>query len=416
MLCVSSIILSMTIISFGSGILNTFVPIELASNNTSSLVVGISASVFSVGLASACLLSGRVISVVGHIRSFAFYAAIYALSVNLLMIAVDQWVWVSIRFVQGFCATSLFMIAVSWMNEVVTNETRGRITTLFYLCYTVGFGIGANLISVFKSESQILFALSASFFLVGLLPIAVTRTPQPDIPEMVRVRLKRLYTVSPMGAVGAFAAGCIGMTAIAVAPAYGLKLGFGRGEAALLVVAYQFGNLLLQLPLGYLSDRIDRRIVAIIASALVASAGVAMYVIGGAGPFWLLLFVIAICGGAAETIYSLASAHANDHANAGEYSTIASTQLVIWSCGAGVGPLIVTQGFDTIGAQTFPLYIVAGSVMFMAFVIWRRMQREEPAVEEQETYLVHPHIKPLTVPMETAFRDELENPVSETLP
>jgi MFS family permease len=165
----------------------------------------------------------------------------------------------------------------------------------------------------------------------------------------------------------------------------------------LLTAALQGGNLVIQWPLGALSDRIDRRLVILAASIGVAAASIAVAGFGSSvsgALFWGLLACFAVWGGLAESIYTISTAHANDHAQADDVVMVSSTILIVWATGATVGPAVATAALEIAGVAGLWGFFLAEAALFAGFVVWRRTRRERPSEAEQEEFQAWPASSP----------------------
>ena len=384
-LSVATVILATAFTAAGNGMMATFVPIRLDLAGTGSDAVGVVVTAYAIGMLLGCLLSGHLIRSVGHIRAFAAFAATGTIATLLMASWVTVPVWTVLRVAGGFCTTAMFITSQSWLNEVSSSERRGRIMSLFYLSYTVSLGLGALVMNRVAADALTAFLIHAGFYAASVIPIALTRLESPPPPERIAVRLAEVYRISPVGLVGAYASGSLGMTMMGVGPMYGTAIGLGAQDIALTMAALQGGNLAIQWPLGWLSDRLDRRLVIAGAAAAVVLVSIAVLIAGDAN-LVLLVFLFGLWGGLAESIYAVATAHANDRTRAGDYVVVSSTVLVVWATGSTVGPMIATGAMRAFGPPGIWLFFIAVSGGFAAFVAWRLLQRAGPRESQQEQF------------------------------
>lgn len=384
-LSVASVIIATAFTAAGNGMMATFVPVRLDLEGIPSEAVGIIVTAYAAGMLLGCLFSAHVMRRVGHIRAFATFAALGTISALLMSAWIAVPAWLGLRLVSGFCTTGIFIAAQAWLNEVTWSERRGRVMALFYLAYTVSLGLGALIMRPVAADTETPFLLLAGLYAAAVLPVALTRLETPPAPERIAVRLREVYRISPVGLVGAYASGSLGMTMMGVGPMYGTAIGLAARDIALLIAALQGGNLLIQWPLGWLSDRTDRRRVLAGAAAAVAAVSVAILAVGDAS-LLVLVFLFGLWGGLAESIYAVSTAHANDRTAPGDYVVVSSTVLVAWATGSTVGPLVATaamRGFGPAGIWVFFIAVAAG---FAGFVLWRSRRRPRPPESDQEHF------------------------------
>ena len=384
-LSVGSVIIATAFAAVGNGMMATFVPVRLDHAGVGADAVGLVVTAYAGGMLLGCLFSGHVMRRVGHIRAFATFAAFGTISALLMNAWVSVPTWFVLRLAGGFCTTALFIIAQSWLNEVTATERRGRVMSLFYLSYTVSLGLGALVMSRVPADTSTPFLLLAGLYAAAVVPIALTRLESPPLPERIAVRLAEVYRISPVGLVGAYVSGSLGMTMMGVGPMYGTAIGLSAAEIALTMAALQGGNLAIQWPLGWLSDRIDRRyVIAGAASAVVLVSGAILA--AGDARLALLILLFGLWGGLAESIYAVSTAHANDRTRAGDYVVVSSTVLVVWATGSTVGPLVATAALRTFGPPGIWLFFIVVASGFAAFVLWRSLQRDRPRDAQQEQF------------------------------
>ncbi len=388
-LSVSAIILSMVSAAAAGGLTGTFVPIRLGAADLATAQVGTVVTTFALGGLFGCTLGGRVVRRVGHIRAFAAYASICVTVVLLLSWQIGLASWIPLRFIHGFCSNAMFMVAQSWLNECTPNAMRGRVMAFFYVSFTLAYGGGALVLAYIDPMTMAPFMIAGVLYALAVVPIATTLTPSPAKPERITVDLRRSYRLSPVGLIGAFVSGALGMTLQGVGPIYGTLLGLAPATIAILMACTQAGNLVIQWPLGLLSDRIDRRWVIVAATG--ALFVISLLLLGQTGGTLILLILLfAAFGGCAESLYSISTAHANDHAEAGDYVMMSSTLLMVWSLGATMGPIIATSTMSLLGPNGLGLYFAIIGGAFGLFTLWRRSVRSQPTQEMQEHFIALP--------------------------
>lgn len=384
-LSVASVIIAAAFTAAGNGMMATFVPVRLDLEGIGPDAVGLVVTAYAAGMLLGCLLSGHAIRRVGHIRAFATFAALGTISALLLSAWIALPAWLVLRLLSGFCTTGIFIAAQAWLNEVTWSERRGRVMALFYLSYTVSIGLGALIMRPVDAATTTPFLILAGLYAAAVVPVALTRLETPPPPERIAVRLAEVYRISPVGLIGAYASGSLGMTMVGMGPIYGTAIGLSAPDIALTIAALQVGNLVIQWPLGWLSDRVDRRRVIAGAAAAVTLVSVAILAAGSTS-LPLLVFLFGLWGGLAESIYAVSSAHANDRTRAGDYVVVSSTVLVVWATGSTVGPLVATVALRLFGPAGIWYFFMLVAGGFAAFVYWRLRRREQPPATEQEHF------------------------------
>lgn len=359
-----------------------YVPYTLTANEYPSWIAGSAVTAIAAGGVVGCLIAGPLIRRVGQARVFACFAALVIFSFALIAFGVDSYTWLASRFLYGLASNGNFIVTQSWLNHSSDNSWRGRAMSVFYMAYVLGMGAGSFLFGTLPDEGSMAPLVAIVFATLGILPIGLTRLETPPPPERVDINIARTWRISPVGLIGIFASGGLSMLVQGFTPIYAAGNGYGQKDVALLMFLMQLGMLAVQLPLGALSDRMDRRVVLAGTCVLVAT----MAFTAAISPLASLLvaaMVFAVWSGATETIYSVANAHANDRADPEDFVPLASTMLVSWSAAAFVVPAAVTALSPVFGPKTFMYAAVVMAGITAMFVIYRLTQRD--AVPEAET-------------------------------
>ncbi len=245
--------------------------------------------------------------------------------------------------------------------------------------------------------------IGIAFTAISILPVGLTRLTQPPPPTAASVALAKAWRISPVGLAGMLAVGGLSMSLSGFAPIHATAKGYSQGDVALLMAAMPIGTLLLQFPLGWLSDRTDRRYVLIGSTSMAAAAGLAALGLDG-GPLVLLLVVYLLWDGAVESVYSLASAHAGDRASKEELVALSSSLLFAWSLSGFVVPGIVTGLSAVWGTQAF-IYVAVVIALAYALFVAGRVITTRP-VPTAETGEFTPMTAQAPLPVDLAFTTE----------
>jgi len=322
---------------------------------------------------------------VSHARAFATMTALVILSILMISLGTYPFIWVLSRALYGFAATGLFIISQSWLNHACVNEWRGKIIGLFYMVYVIAIGSGGLLLRYVSLDGATVPLIGIFFATVALLPVCLTRLQTPPPPASIAIAVRSVWRISPVGLVGLFAVGGLTMLLQGFGPIYVANQGYSKNDVGLLIFLMQLGLIVVQYPLGALSDRMDRRILLICASLLTIVA--ASFAIGtSAERFVLIVLIFAIWSGATESIFSIANAHANDRADPEYYVSLSSTLLVGWSLSGLVVPAITTFLTPAFGPKVFMYIAIVIAALYGVFVTYRMFQRDPTPADETEPH------------------------------
>jgi MFS family permease len=383
---------SVAIMVLGNGLLGTLLGVRAVLEGFDPGTIGLMMSGYFVGYIAGAAYCPFLIARAGHIRTFAACAAIAAATTLSHPILITEAVWTGLRFVTGFCVAGMIMIAESWLNGHAVKATRGRLLTVYGSLMMASWGASQFLLAVAPTDTYILFSLASMLLSLCLVPLTLARTTSnPSEITPVRMGLRRLYSISPLGAVGVFVSG-LTMTAFwSMAPAYARGVDLRGLEISLFMSAAMFGGLVLHWPIGWLSDRYDRRTV-IIASALVAAvAAIVLAIFGGKNLAWLMP-VGFVLGGVGVTSYSLCVAHSNDFFEERDLVPLASSLIMLYGVGGALGPLLAGQVMALIGPAGLFAYVAIMQAFFFGFGLYRMRQRPALPNELQEKFVAMPEV------------------------
>ena len=312
-------------------------------------------------------------------------AGLAAATTLLQALWVSEFTWIGLRGVFGFAAACLFMAIESWLNDRATNETRGRIFAAYLTVNFTGLIIGQWLITVGRASSTTLFIVAAVFYALCMIPVALSLTPQPKTTDVPVLRPLQLYQLSPVGVAGCIGVGLSNSAVWTFAPIYAQDLGMNKTMIATFMVIFTIGGALVQLPLGRLSDHMDRRY--IIAGICIASAalGVLFYFFGGSSKASALIY-IAIFGMAALPLYGMSVAHANDRLPRELFVEASATLLLINASASAIGPVIAALVTARAGMASMFLYTASIHTLLLGFVIYRLSVSAAPAEETRDVF------------------------------
>lgn len=363
-----------------NGLLQALLPLRMQADGLTITDIGAVAAAYGVGFALGCMLAPPLVRTVGHIRAYASLAAVSASVVLAFEIAQTPLAWLLLRGVSGMALAGLFTVIDSWVSSTASARNRGRVIALYLVATKVALVLSPLAIALAPVESARLLMLMAAAMCLSLIPISATPTREPRAPTRVRLAIPSLFRLAPSAVLGAFAVGLINGPVTAVAPVYGVAVGLAPAQAALLLLAVQAGSLVFQWPLGWLSDRVDRR--AVIAGLFLATALACGAILAASLadlPPLALVLGFGLYGGLALCIYAVCVAHACDLVSPEAIVPTVSSLLVAWAIGATLGPLPATALMQEAGPQALFLYVGAICLVLAVFVGVRMRVRAREA-------------------------------------
>ncbi|PHR22093.1 MAG: MFS transporter [Hoeflea sp.] len=354
----------------GNGLQGTLVSLRGSAEGFSPTVIGLAGAGYYFGFIIGCWMTPWLLRATGHIRAFATMAAIAACASLALVMVIDPFFWFLMRLVTGICCASLFANVESWINAQITNTNRARTLAIYRFVDLGAVTLSQYLLPIFGIGGFEIFAVMTMLMILSVVPVALADRSNPAPPAPFSFNPKRLWQVSPLASAGAITVGLTTASFRSVGPLYAEGLGLQVGDIASFMSAGIIGGIVLQYPLGYLSDIISRRSVLLMATTGSTLCGLFMVWFAGSSVA-LNLIGIFLWGAFTMPLYSLSAAHANDKAKAGEYVQIASGLMFFWAIGASIGPLLSAMLVDWQGPVAFFTFVGA---MHGAFVIYTVMR------------------------------------------
>lgn len=397
-LSVRSLLVSVFLITAGSGFMATLVSLTLESSGTSPMLIGPVATAYFVGLTVGSLRVTPVIQRVGHIRAFAAFVSLFSASSLAYATHENAAFWAGLRFVDGVCMAGIFVCVESWLNDQAEPKARGVVLAAYMVALYSGQAVGQFLLAISHERPSMPFMAASILLSLAVLPVALTRMAGPVIERHPPPSLKGLYRTSPLGIVGAAVTGLMLGAFYALGAVHARRLGLDMAAIATFMSAVIAGGIVLQWPIGRLSDLFDRRRV------IVGSFGAAALVCGGMtlvhGEGWTMLVLGAAFGGLAFALYPLCVAHTNDRLPAGERVGASGGLVLAYSAGAAAGPVPASVLMAAAGPAG--LYAFIGLCAFggLAFALWRDRRGETVPQALQQPYQTLPRTTPMSAALD----------------
>jgi MFS family permease len=402
-----SLLAATAVLLLGSGLLGTVVALRAGMADFPRGMTGLVMSGFFVGYVAGSYLCPPLIRAFGHIRSFSAFAAIGCATVILHGLWISPLVWLILRVITGIAMLGMYLVIESWLNSLSTAEKRGRLFAVYMAINLLALGLGQYLLLIYDVQSLAAFALSALFFSLALVPIALTRMLQPSHVPSAHLGMHHLYATSPLSVLGALISGLVSGAFWGLGPIYALNAGFDQAGIALFMSGVIFGGALLQWPLGHLSDHHDRRLVILGVSLAAGAAALGVYVLVDQQHSLALLAAV-LFGGCVFSIYPLCVAHANDHLDTEHVLETSRGLLLLSGIGAVAGPLLAGLLMEWIDSQVLMIYFAAMMAVLATASWWRRRVGIPISTREQGDFVVMARTSPAVLELDPRLEAEAD--------
>jgi MFS family permease len=380
------LLLGIMLLMVGNGMQGTLLGIRGNIEEINTFHMSVVMSAYFGGFLLGSRIAPELIRSVGHVRVFAALGSLIS-AVLILYAAAPHWIiWAMMRVVIGFSFCGVYITAESWLNAASTNETRGQAMSAYMIMQMIGIIAAQLLMNVGDPAGYLLFVIPSVLVSLAFTPILLAATPAPKFETTQRMSFQQLFDASPLGCVGIFLMGGVYSALFGMASVWGTRAGLSISEISAFVAAIYVGGLLFQYPIGWISDRMDRRVLIL---ALSAAGAVSMAAVVLASPSyaWLLAAAV-IIGGIANPIYSLLLAYTNDFLDNSDMAAASAGLLFINGLGAISGPLVTGWLMDVTGDGGFFLYIGVLMAALAVYAGWRMTRRPAPTVEQTGAFAV----------------------------
>jgi len=329
----------------------------------------------------------ELVGKVGHIRVFAAFASMASLSILIHAIFVDPIIWTIGRFITGFSIVGIFIVMESWLNDRANNRTRGQLLSIYMFITLIGLSSGTLLLNFSSPEKYEPFILISLLLSFALVPILLTKRKAPKFKKIGYISIKSLYKTSPLGSVSMFCTGIIHSALFTLGAVYASSMNFTIFEISLFLFLIALAGGIFQWPIGYYSDKTDRRIIIIICTfisaffciLLIISSGTSLqnvYLATSIGVNKIMFFsYIVLYAGMAVPLFTLNLAYVNDYIPKEKFVSAGGGMQIIFGIGAMTGPMICSLLMQKYGSNGFFIHLLFFHLLIGIFGLYRITKR-----------------------------------------
>lgn len=400
-----ALLLGMMLLMVGNGLQGTLLGVRGAIEGFGTFEMSVVMSAYFLGFLGGSKLAPDMIRRVGHVRVFAALASFISAVLILYPAMPNSVAWIIGRVIIGFCFSGVYVTAESWLNNSASNENRGQALSLYMIVQMVGIVSAQGLLVLADPSGYILFVISSVLVSISFAPILLSISPTPAFDTTKPMSLRELLRISPLGVIGMFLLGGVFSAQFGMAPVYGAEAGLSIGEISAFVSAFYIGALIFQYPLGWMSDRMDRRLLIMAAAGIGGAGAIVAMVMGGS--FIALLIAAFLIGGMSNPLYSLLIAYTNDFLEYDDMAAASGGMVFINGLGAISGPIITGWIMELFGPPGFFLFIAALMIVLTGYAAYRMTQRSAPSVDDNTSYAtIYPTASPVAVELAQEYAIE----------
>ena len=375
-----ALLLGMLLLMIGNGLQGTVLGVRGEAEGYSGVTLGLIMSAYFIGFLGGTQVAPKLLRRVGHVRVFAALASLISAAFILFAALVDPIAWFLLRVLVGFCFSGVYVVAESWLNDGASNETRGQTMSAYVTAQMLGIVIAQGLLNVADPNQYELFVIMSVLVSVSFAPILLSSSPVPMFEATRRMSVKRLIEASPLGCVGMFLLGVIFACQFGMGAVYAAERGLSTLEISIFIGTIYVGGVVCQPPIGWISDRMDRRLLIAILTLTGAAACLIVPITGGS--FTALVVAAFILGATSNPLYSLLVAYVNDYLEHEDMASASAGLIMLNGIGAMGAPLAVGYLMDEVGADAFFFMIGTSFAAITAYALFRMTQRAATPIAE----------------------------------
>jgi len=411
------------------GLQGNLLGLRAVLENFNIIATGALMSGYFVGYFVGATIVPNLVGKVGHIRVFAAFASTASLSILLHSIIVDPYVWILGRFITGFSIISIFVVVESWLNDRATNKTRGKVLSIYMIITFVGIGIGTLLLNFNNPTNYEPFILVSLLLSIALVPILLTKRKPPTFKKISRIKIKELYKISPLGTFSMFCVGFIHPAIFTMGAVYGALMNFSILEISLYLFLITIAGAIFQWPIGYLSDRFDRRIVLVITALFGSILSILCFFSVSSSPDFINLssdwrnilqhisnhrflfyIFISLYAGMSLPLFSLNLAYVNDFLPKEKFVSAGAGMQIIFGISAMIAPFVCSFFMKNFGPNGLFIFLFIFQTLIVLFGFYRMIKRRSIEDNPDNTFTPMPrNITPLGMELDPDTGVDLSN-------
>ncbi|SMH56062.1 MFS transporter [Maritimibacter sp. HL-12] len=393
-----ALLIGVMLLMVGNGIQGTLLGLRGAIEGFSTYEMSLVMSGYFAGFLGGSRATPGLIRRVGHVRVFAALGSFISAALILFPVITDPIAWTLLRVAIGFSFSGVYVTAESWLNHAATNQNRGKALSLYLIVQMIGIIAAQGLVVLADPGGFILFILPSVLVSLAFAPILLSVSPTPAFATARRMTLRDLVKISPLGVVGIMLIGGVFSALFGMAAVFATQAGLSIGRLSIFIAMIYVGGLVMQYPIGWISDRVDRRGLILTVAALGALAALVPVILPGNYP--VLILAAFLIGGTANPLYALLLAYTNDFLEVEDMPAASAGLMFVNGVGAVAGPLVTGWAMTTFGPQGFFVYLAVMLLALVGYGLWRTTRRASPSVEETQSYApVLPSASPVAMDM-----------------
>ncbi|MCB5161591.1 MFS transporter [Marinomonas algarum] len=378
-----SLLIGIAILTMASALQSSLIGIRASIEGFNTTATGLIMSAYYLGFILGSLLVPNWVKNVGHIRVFAAVASLASITILMQSVVVNSWFWMLMRMGTGLCYAGLFIVTESWLNDIATNKTRGRLFSIYIIEIWASQTLSQFLLNLSSPSGYGLFILTSVLISLAVVPLLLVRTPSPTINVPEKLNIVGLIKTAPLGVTGVTIAGCTAGAILGLGALYAKSIGMDIVQISLFIGASYVGGMILQWPIGKLSDRQDRRVTILWVGIV---GGIAAFIVplgNGMNNQIVMMVGMFFVGAFTFPMYSLASSHMNDQLRPEQILSASSGMILLNGVGGMLGPLVAAALMDTLRIDALFWFVATLNISVALVAMYRIKHQPAMIIEEQ---------------------------------
>ena len=377
LLSISALLLTIMLMQMGTtalGPLDTLSAIELGFSNTEIGAIG---GAHFLGFLVGCLGSPLLVKRVGHARAYCVTAALSIIAILLHPVLPYFWAWCVFRVMTGIAIATSYTAVESWLNAKLANKNRGRFFGVYRIIDMTGALVAQAMIIVLVPAYFLSYTMLAILVCLSLMPLGLTKTVQPVMPETQKIDVLFAFRISPLAALGVLTVGATGSALRMIGPLFAYQLNFTPTQIGLFLSLPLIAGMIIQLPIGYLAERATPRQLIGGLSGITILISIAFTIIEaetvlGIKTIFILVFIFGLT---TMPLYSLSAIHANNQTKEQDMTMLSASLIFLFGIGAIISPVIASYIIEHFGPLSMFTYFAAMHVFLLGYTGYRALIR-----------------------------------------
>ena len=389
LLSISALLITVMLMQMGTGALGPLDTLSAIELGFSNIQIGIIGAAHFTGFIIGCFGTPALVRRVGHARAYIVTVALSIMAVLLHPIFPVFWAWCIFRVFAGLSISTSLTTVESWLNAKLTRQKRGRFFSLYRFMDMIGGLVAQSLIAILIPVEHLSYIILAIILCISLLPLGLTKSVQPELPETTSLDPLFALRVSPLAVIGVLIVGATGSVIRMIGPLFAYEANLHPREIGLFLSLFIIGGAIIQLPVGYLSERFSPRQLLALCSGLTIFASLTINMVDANQVFGVrtLFIMVFVFGLTTMPIYSICAIHANNLIPAKQMTSLSASLIFIFAVGAIISPVFAGYLIQIFGPDSMFVYFAALHIILLVFTGYRALIRPDKAPRRKYVYI-----------------------------